>query len=178
MLFLCGANFPFHFVIALRQVIPLLCCFINIWKDFDGYCLLLLSDVDEFLLFSASSRIGTISLDTQSGVDVTTPIHPDPKKVLSLDYDLKNDHIYWIEEDSPYIYRAPAKGGNKEIVLKHGLVRPTALAIDWLGGNLYFADSGTRRLEVCRLDGSSRKVLASDNNVGEVLSIVLDLNSQ
>ncbi len=119
-----------------------------------------------------------MSLDIHSNVDKTIPIFPKSHSILSVDYDLKNDYVYWIEEGSPIIYRAPAKGGKREVALQHGLIRPTALAIDWLGGNLYFSDSGTMRLEVCRLDGSSRKVLASDNNVGEVLSIVLDLNSQ
>ena len=132
----------------------------------------------QFLIFGSMTKIGTISLDTQSEVDITTPIISKPKSVISLDYDLKNDYIYWIEEGSARIYRAPAKGGERETVLEHGLVQPTALAIDWMGGNLYFADSVTRRLEVCRLDGSSRKVLVSDNNVGDVLAIALDLRSQ
>ena len=134
--------------------------------------------MDQFLLFSTISRIGMVSLDIHSDVDITIPIFPKSRNILSLDYDLKNDYIYWIEEGSASIYRASSKGDEREVVLKHGLIRPTALAIDWLGGNLYFGDSGTRRLEVCRLDGSSRKVLVSDNNVGEILSIVIDLNSQ
>lgn len=119
-----------------------------------------------------------MSLEVDRDIDITTPIYPKPTKVLSVDYDLKNDYVYWIEEDFPIIYRAPIDGGDKEIVIRYGLVRPTALAVDWLGGNLYFGDSGSRRLEVCRLDGSSRKVLISDNNVGEVLSITVDLYSE
>jgi low density lipoprotein receptor-related protein 5/6 len=33
------------------------------------------------------------------------------------------------------------------------------LAVDWIGGNLYWCDSGTKRIEVSRLDGTMRKVL-------------------
>ncbi len=33
------------------------------------------------------------------------------------------------------------------------------IAVDWLGHNIYWADSEARRIEVARLDGSSRKVL-------------------
>lgn len=35
----------------------------------------------------------------------------------------------------------------------------TGIAVDWLGHNIYWADSEARRIEVARLDGSSRKVL-------------------
>ena len=136
-------------------------------------------DIDQFLIFGTDHRIGFVSLDIHSNVDVTIPVHPKSNnKILSLDFDLKSDYIFWIEEDIPTIYRINMKGGNKESVINVGLIKPTALAVDWLGGNLYFGDSGTRRLEVCRLDGSNRKVLVSDNNVGEILDIVLDFNSQ
>lgn len=33
------------------------------------------------------------------------------------------------------------------------------LAVDWIAGNLYWCDSGTKRIEVSRLDGTMRKVL-------------------
>lgn len=136
-------------------------------------------DIDQFLLFGTDHRIGFVSLDIHSDVDVTIPVHPKfNNKILSLDFDLKSDYIFWIEENIPTIYRTNMEGGNKESVINVGLIKPTALAVDWLGGNMYFGDSGTRRLEVCRLDGSNRKVLVSDNNVGEILDIVLDFNSQ
>lgn len=129
------------------------------------------------IIFGSDNRIGIVSLDTQSNVDVTLKISPPPKNILSLDYDLRNDYIYWIDESKATIYRAPAKGGTREVVIAT-LIRPTSLAIDWMGGNLYFADSGTQRIEVSRLDGSSRRVLQSGNDVGEVTFITVDLKSQ
>lgn len=36
---------------------------------------------------------------------------------------------------------------------------PEGIAVDWVAHNLYWADMGLKRLEVSRLDGSSRRVL-------------------
>ena len=34
--------------------------------------------------------------------------------------------------------------------------------MDWIAQNLYWTDTGTDRIEVARVNGSSRKVLISD----------------
>lgn len=39
---------------------------------------------------------------------------------------------------------------------------PDGIAIDWIAQNLYWTDTGTDRIEVARLNGTSRKVLISD----------------
>ena len=40
---------------------------------------------------------------------------------------------------------------------------PEGIAVDWIGRNLYWSDTGTDRIEVCHLNGSSRRVLVSEN---------------
>ena len=40
--------------------------------------------------------------------------------------------------------------------------RPEGIAVDWIAQNLYWTDTGTDRIEVARVNGSSRKVLISD----------------
>lgn len=47
------------------------------------------------------------------------------------------------------------------------------MAVDWIGRNLYWADEGTHRIEMSRLDGSSRKVLLW-KDVHQPHSIALD----
>lgn len=47
------------------------------------------------------------------------------------------------------------------------------LAVDWVAHNIYWADTGSKRIEVARLDGSSRKVLLW-KGVEEPRSIALD----
>lgn len=50
---------------------------------------------------------------------------------------------------------------------------PEGIAVDWIGRNLYWSDTGTDRIEVCHLNGSSRRVLISEN-LGEPRAIVVD----
>jgi low density lipoprotein receptor-related protein 5/6 len=40
---------------------------------------------------------------------------------------------------------------------------PEGIAVDWIGRNLYWSDTGTDRIEVSRLNGTSRRVLVSEN---------------
>ncbi len=43
--------------------------------------------------------------------------------------------------------------------MEFGLDYPEGMAVDWLGKNLYWADTGTNRIEVAKLDGQHRQVL-------------------
>ena len=40
---------------------------------------------------------------------------------------------------------------------------PEGIALDWIGRNLYWSDTGTDIIEVCHLNGSSRRVLVSED---------------
>lgn len=50
-------------------------------------------------------------------------------------------------------------GSALEPVVEFGLDYPEGMAVDWLGKNLYWADTGTNRIEVAKLDGQHRQVL-------------------
>uniref|UniRef100_A0A4W4GAH9 EGF-like domain-containing protein n=1 Tax=Electrophorus electricus TaxID=8005 RepID=A0A4W4GAH9_ELEEL len=55
--------------------------------------------------------------------------------------------------------RAFMNGSALEHVVEFGLDYPEGMAVDWLGKNLYWADTGTNRIEVAKLDGQHRQVL-------------------
>lgn len=50
-------------------------------------------------------------------------------------------------------------GSANEQIIEFGLENPEGMAVDWVARNIYWADMGTKRIEMARLDGSSRKVL-------------------
>ena len=50
-----------------------------------------------------------------------------------------------------------------EVLVSSEVKHPDGVAVDWVGRNLYWTDTGTDRIEVSRLDGMSRKVLISEN---------------
>jgi low density lipoprotein receptor-related protein 5/6 len=133
--------------------------------------------IDNYLVFAAKHRIGRISLDVRSFIDVTLHRVLPSQAPIYVDVDLATNDIYWIDgSQSPGIYRVPAEGGPSQRIIDCGIVRPTALAVDWVGRLLYWADSGTKRIEVSYLNGTNRLVLLEDKILAaEVSSIALDI---
>lgn len=137
-----------------------------------------LSAVGNWFAFATSSGLQWFSTDAPRQLTVEPAILPSPTGVLSLDVDIENDTIYWIDSSLKGIYRAPMEGGTRESIVTKGLINPTALAVDWMGKNLYWADSGTMRIEVSRLNGTQRRVLLEARSVVEVTALAVDLKSQ
>jgi len=55
---------------------------------------------------------------------------------------------------------ADLDGSGVRKVVQFGISQPEGLAVDWIAHNLYWTDFGRGRVEMSRLDGSSRLVLA------------------
>ncbi|XP_043484789.1 low-density lipoprotein receptor-related protein 2 [Leptopilina heterotoma] len=86
--------------------------------------------------------------------------------ILHVDVDYANNWIYWAEFNRGYwngIFRVRPNGTQLEHIVKSGVgsngIR--GLTIDWIAGNVYFANvfPHDNYVQVCRLDGSNRKVL-------------------
>ena len=61
----------------------------------------------------------------------------------------------------------------QEVVISTEVDHPDGIAVDWIARNLYWTDTGTDRIEVARLNGTSRKVLVTEG-LNEPRAIVLD----
>ena len=61
----------------------------------------------------------------------------------------------------------------EETIVSTEVDNPDGIAVDWVARNVYWTDTGTDRIEVARLNGTSRKVLISEN-LDEPRAIVLD----
>lgn len=57
------------------------------------------------------------------------------------------------------ISRAFMNGSSIEHIIEFGINNAEGMAIDWVAHNIYWADAEKNRIEMARLDGSSRKVL-------------------
>ena len=64
-------------------------------------------------------------------------------------------------------------GSALEHIVEFGLDFPEGMAVDWVAHNVYWADTGTNRIEMSRLDGSNRKVLVW-TDVANPRSVALD----
>ena len=61
----------------------------------------------------------------------------------------------------------------EEVLVSTEVNHPDGIAVDWIGRNLYWTDTGTDRIEVARLNGTARKVLISEG-LDEPRAICLD----
>ena len=56
------------------------------------------------------------------------------------------------------VRRAFLNGSGQEDLIVTEVYHPDGVAVDWVARNLYWTDTGTDRIEVIRLNGTSRKV--------------------
>ncbi|XP_047359021.1 low-density lipoprotein receptor-related protein 6 [Vespa velutina] len=112
---------------------------------------------DAFLLFAKKENIGRVSIENANN-DNIIPV-TGVKDASSLDFDLKDNRIYWTDVKVKAITRAFINGSDVERVVDLGLEIPESLAIDWIAHNLYWSDTGTHRIEMVRFKGCSRRVL-------------------
>ncbi|XP_055957563.1 low-density lipoprotein receptor-related protein 4 [Patella vulgata] len=114
----------------------------------------------EYLLFASRANIRYISMDTDDRSDVYLPIN-DLHNVIALDYDYKDNKVYYTDVYLDVIRRADLNGSNVETVIEKQLSTTDGLAVDWIAKNIYWTDTGRDVIEVARTDGSCRRTLIS-----------------
>ncbi|WAR02016.1 LRP6-like protein [Mya arenaria] len=147
---------------------------------------------EAFLLFTQEEDIKRMSLSTSTAHRVVPIPLKGIKKVLSIDFDIGDNRIYWTDGGSMSISRAFMNGSSMETIIDFDIAGPEGMAVDWLAHNIYWADSETNRIQVARLngymywsdwaqppklerawlDGSHREVIISD--VGRVAGLTID----
>ena len=72
------------------------------------------------------------------------------------------DRVYWSDVYNGRIFSAFSNATSSKTLFYCNVETPDGLAIDHVGRNVYWTDTGTNRIEVGRLDGTRRKVLIKD----------------
>ena len=132
--------------------------------------------IDNYLLFPTDSQLRQVSLDTDYLSNVVLPVSG-VRAVISADVDIVTDDFYWADTLESKIFRLPSGGGEPEVFVSSGILKPESLAIDWIGRNLYWADSELGRIEVVQLVKKVRSVVVS-RNLHHVNALAIDLKSQ
>ncbi|XP_060065626.1 low-density lipoprotein receptor-related protein 1-like [Ylistrum balloti] len=83
---------------------------------------------------------------------------------VAIGFNHKEEMIYWtdITSKASSINRMKMNNGTKEVLHNTTVRNPDGLAVDWIGGNLYWCDKTTDTIEVSKLDGKYRKVLINE----------------
>ncbi|KOB75178.1 Low-density lipoprotein receptor-related protein 6 [Operophtera brumata] len=137
-------------------------------------------------LYWSDSKTKTINRCSINGIN-TEKILEWMGLVEGLAIDWSGQNIYWTDSATQRIEVARLDGSSRRALIWQGLKKPKSivldykkgkgggrgLAIDWSGQNIYWTDSATQRIEVARLDGSSRRALIWQG-LKKPKSIVLD----
>lgn len=105
---------------------------------------------------------GTASVLPVTGSAVgMSPVQAGVTQVWSVAYDPYEDTVYSTDLNRGRILRTSSSGDNPEIVLEIPGAVLRGLVVDSRADRLYYLDSDTDTLNVCRLDGANPEVLLS-----------------
>jgi low density lipoprotein receptor-related protein 5/6 len=110
-------------------------------------------------LFSCFDHIGRISINYNEDNHIEYIPFKDKKDPQYLDVDIQDKRVYIADKKYRCITRAFLNGSDVQKIIETGIISLDGIAVDYLAHNIYFTDSENRRIEVARLDGSSRRVL-------------------
>nr|XP_026694188.1 low-density lipoprotein receptor-related protein 6 isoform X2 [Ciona intestinalis] len=112
---------------------------------------------EAYLLYSLPKvgGIKEISLDTAQN-DKSLPFNK-PVEAYLLDFSVDDSMVYWTNTRDMTISRAFMNGSNVERFIDIGIEILQGVAVDWIGRNVFWADAQANRIEVARMDGTSRR---------------------
>uniref|UniRef100_H2Z579 EGF-like domain-containing protein n=1 Tax=Ciona savignyi TaxID=51511 RepID=H2Z579_CIOSA len=112
---------------------------------------------EAYLLYSLprNGGIQEISLDTAQS-DKALPFSR-PVEAYLLDFFVEDNMVYWTNARDMSISRAYLNGSKVERFIDIGIELLQGVAVDWIGRNVFWADAQANRIEVARMDGTSRR---------------------
>ncbi|KAK7113108.1 hypothetical protein V1264_012457 [Littorina saxatilis] len=95
------------------------------------------------------------------------------ENVVSLDFDIQNDLIYFTDVKEHKIYKIFINGTNQETVIQHDVPSAEGIAVDWIGRKLYWVDGKKGAIYVAEMNGTNRRTLLR-RGVNRPRSIITD----
>ncbi|XP_026332795.1 prolow-density lipoprotein receptor-related protein 1 [Hyposmocoma kahamanoa] len=126
-------------------------------------------DPEGLLFYSTSNEIRYVGVKSKHIRVAATRL----KQPRDMEYDGK--HLYWVETAAGHqaIVRAQLHNitETKETIVSLGLEDSDSIAIDWLGGNLYFTDAERGIISACTLNGSACTTIVTNARVPRHLTL-------
>lgn len=127
-----------------------------------------MEEKSEFLLIAQREHISRIDLVEQK-LEML-PVHG-LKNVIAIEFDLKNNCLYWADIVNDTIGRQCLRDGTSypEILVETDLSSIEGMAFDWVSNVLYFVDGVKMRIQIIRTDlhsmGRMRRTILGPNNL-------------
>ncbi len=119
-----------------------------------------------------------IDLDgSNTNLDVIVPV-VDLSRPTAMDFHAEAGHLYLADSQELKIRRQALSGsGDMSDFITEGLNNVMGLAVDWVGGNLYWTDEGLQAVYVASLSDPSSRRLLLFKNMTHPRSIIVDATS-
>uniref|UniRef100_A0A182SIS6 EGF-like domain-containing protein n=1 Tax=Anopheles maculatus TaxID=74869 RepID=A0A182SIS6_9DIPT len=143
--------------------------------------------LDDILVYSIGHQLRGIALSLPAGtIDSQLRGNQEslgPLQQISLatciDFHVAHDYVYIADTDRGSITRIKRDGSAREVIISNFEQVVDGSTLDWLGGiaidwvaqNIYWTDQKRNLIEVARLNGSLRYVVASDVESPQLLAI-------
>ncbi|CAK1543183.1 unnamed protein product [Leptosia nina] len=106
-----------------------------------------------FILVALREKIARINLVDNSTI---IPIKGQ-QNIVAIEFDMKNNCIYWADIEVDKISRQCFNNGEKqEIIVDTDLASIEGMALDWISNVLFFVDGSRKKIEAVRTDLSSQ----------------------
>ncbi|XP_039499245.1 low-density lipoprotein receptor-related protein 2 isoform X1 [Drosophila santomea] len=119
--------------------------------------------IPPWLIFTNKYYVRNMSVDGHQ----YNLMHQDLMNVVALDFDIREEYMYFCDVTAKTIFRAKYGEADdemppeREAVIRHDSHGLEGIAIDWVGRKLYWLDRHSKNLDVSELDGTKRKTLRS-----------------
>ncbi|XP_069042806.1 low-density lipoprotein receptor-related protein 1 isoform X2 [Lepisosteus oculatus] len=132
------------------------------------------SDEEPFLIFANRYYLRKLNLDGSN----YTLLKQGLNNAVALDFDYREQMIYWtdVTTQGSMIRRMHINGSDVQVLHRTSLSNPDGLAVDWVGGNLYWCDKGRDTIEVSKLNGAYRTVLVN-TGLREPRAVAVDVRN-
>ncbi|VVC91851.1 unnamed protein product [Leptidea sinapis] len=126
-----------------------------------------LEEPSEFILVALKDKIARINLSDNTTVIAITG----QENILAIEFDMKNNCIYWSDTAVDTINRQCFGNGTKrEIIVDTDLASIEGMALDWISNVLFFVDGLRKKIEAVRTDLSSQNRMRTTILDAKVLS--------
>ncbi|CAB1353952.1 unnamed protein product, partial [Coregonus sp. 'balchen'] len=132
------------------------------------------SEEEPFLIFANRYYLRKLNLDGSN----YTLLKQGLNNAVALDFDYRQQMIYWtdVTTQGSMIRRMHINGSDVQVLHRTSLSNPDGLAVDWVGGNLYWCDKGRDTIEVSKLNGAYRTVLVN-TGLREPRAVAVDVRN-
>lgn len=123
--------------------------------------------IEPWIIFTNKYYVRNMSTDGK----IYNVMHQELRNVVALDFDIKENMVYFADVSAKVIYRSKVDSNEKEVVIKHESHGLEGIAVDWIGRKLYWLDRHSKSLEVAELNGTNRRTLKTGINDPRAIAV-------